>query len=64
MQKILKISILLLNYLRKYDKLKLQQIAIRKQAPYGYYYYNSSTEVKYFTYVQGDDGAFPSIAED
>lgn len=41
-----------------------EQIDIPESDWYGYYYYNSSTEVKYFTYVQGDSGAFPSIAED
>ncbi len=41
-----------------------EQIDIPETDWYGYYYYNSSTNVKYFTYVQGDDGAFPSIEED
>lgn len=41
-----------------------EQIDIPETDWYGYYYYNSSTNIKYFTYVQGDDGAFPSIEED
>lgn len=41
-----------------------EQIDIPESDWYGYYYYNSSTGVKYFTYVQGDKGAFPSIEED
>lgn len=37
------------------------QIAIPESNWYGYYYYNSSTQTKYFTYVQGNSGAFPSV---